>query len=89
MIKLVNEMAKLDVLVVFQTAGSGAFNCDARRLAGLQQKLPPLLLDPKIKFFKALQDHYGLCRFGTTDVKVSRPYLLYLEDFFFENSSIC
>ena len=71
MIKLVNELAVHDVLVVFQTAGSGTFNCDARRLAGLQQKLPPLLVDPDIKFFKPLQVHYDLCRFGTTDVKVS------------------
>ena len=64
-------MAELDVLVIFQTAGSGTFNCDTRRLAGLQQKLPPTLLDPNITFFKPLQDHYDLCRFGTTDVKVS------------------
>ena len=70
MIKLVNEMAELDVLVVFQTAGSGTFNCDARRLAGLQQKLNPTLLDPKIKFFKPLQQHYDLCRFGRNNVKV-------------------
>ena len=71
MIKLVNEMAEMDVLVVFQTSGSGTFNCDARRLAGLQQKLPKTLVDPRITFFKPLQDHYDLCRFGTTDVKVS------------------
>ena len=71
MIKLVNEMAALDVLVVFQTAGSGAFNCDARRLAGLQQRLPKMLMDPRITFFKALQDHFGLCKFGTRDVKVN------------------
>ena len=77
MIMLVNEMAKHDVLVVFQTAGSGTFNCDARRLAGLQQKLPPVLLDPEITFFKPLQDHYDLCRFGTTDVKVIFKKLLF------------
>ena len=75
MIKLVNEMAKLDVLVVFQTAGSGTFNCDARRLAGLQQKLPELLLDPTIKFFQPLQKHYDLCRFGRLDVKVGLKFI--------------
>ena len=70
MIKLVNELAKLDVLVVFQTSGSGVFNCDARRLIGLQHEIPIEVTDPSISFFKPLQDHFGLCRFGRGRVKV-------------------
>ena len=71
MIKLVNELAKLDVLVVFQTAGSGTFNADARRLMGLQQEIPIELTDQRITFFKPMQDHFNLCRFGRGRVKVS------------------
>ena len=71
MIKLVNYMAKLDVLVIFQTAGSGTFNADARRLMGLQHEIPIELTDSTISFFKPLQDHFDLCRFGRGRVKVS------------------
>ena len=46
------------------TSGSGTFNCDARRLAGFQQFIPEELTDPEMTFFKDLQDHFGLCRFG-------------------------
>ena len=69
MIKLVNEMAELDVLVVFMTSGSGIFNADARRLAGLHQKIPVELTNPNIRFFKDIQDHYGFCNFGTSQVR--------------------
>ena len=69
MIKLVNEMAELDILVIFMASGSGVFNADARRLVGLQSRIPKELADPAIRQFKALQDHYGLCKFGTTQIK--------------------
>ena len=69
MIQLVNDMAALDVLVVFMTSGSGTFNADARRLSGLQQRIPTELTNPNILVFKDLQDHYGLCNFGTSQVK--------------------
>lgn len=69
MTKLVNEMAELDVLVIFMASGTGIFNVDARRLVGLQHYLPEEVVDPTISVFKALQDHYDLCRFGTTQVK--------------------
>ena len=61
----------MDVLVIFQTAGSGTFNADARRLAGLQQEIPIELTDERITFFKPMQDHFKLCRFGRGRVKVS------------------
>lgn len=69
MILLVNDMAELDVLVVFMTSGSGIFNADARRLSGLQNRIPSELTNPNITIFKPLQDHYGLCNFGTTQVR--------------------
>ena len=71
MIHLVNEMAKLDILVIFQTSGSGVFNVDARRLSGLQHYLPIEMTDRSISFFKPLQDHFDLCRFGRGYVRVS------------------
>lgn len=71
MIKLVNTCAKLDVLVVFQTAGSGTFNADSRRLMGLQHEIPIELTDARITFFQPIQDHFDLCRFGRGRVKVS------------------
>ena len=69
MIKLVNEMAELDVLVVFMASGTGVFNSDARRLVGLQSNLPKELVDPTFTTFKPLQDHYGLLQFERTQVK--------------------
>ena len=54
-------MAKYDLLVVFVTSGSGVFNCDARRLVGLQLNIPSELSDPTITYFQPLQNHYGLC----------------------------
>ena len=69
MIKMVNEFAELDVLVVFWTSGTGIFNTDPRRLAGLHACLPSAIIDPTITFFKPLQDHYGLCRFNTSRVR--------------------
>ena len=75
MIQLVNFMAKFDVLVVFQTSGSGIFNSDARRLLGLQQELPIELTDPSITFFEPLQKHFDLCRFGRSRVKVSVKFI--------------
>ena len=69
MIAVVNDFAALDVLVVFMTSGSGIFNSDARRLSGLHQRIPPELTNPNIKVFKDLQDHYGFCNFGTTQVR--------------------
>ena len=71
MIKMVNKLAKLDVLLVFQTSGSGAFNVDARRLTGLQHYIPIEFTDSAISFFKPLQDFFGLCRFGRKWLKVS------------------
>ena len=68
---MVNEMAKLDILVIFQTSGSGVFNVDARRLSGLQHYLPIEMTDRAISFFKPLQDHFDLCRFGRGYVRVS------------------
>ena len=69
MVKMVNDFAKMDVLVIFMATGTGIFNVDARRLVGLQHRLPEELVDPNISVFKAFQDHYDLCRFGTTQVK--------------------
>ena len=74
MIMLVNEMADLDVLVIFIASGTGIFNCDTRRLTGFQSKLPTPMLDPKLKFFEPFQKHYNLCRFGRLDVTVSLKY---------------
>jgi len=75
MIHLTNEMAKLDILVVYQTSGSGVFNVDARRLSGLQHYLPIEMTDRSITFFKPLQDHFDLCRFGRGYVRVSNIIL--------------
>ena len=69
MIKCVNDFAKMDVLVIFMASGTGVFNVDARRLVGLQHRLPEEICDPSISVFKALQDHFDICRFGTTQVK--------------------
>ena len=69
MIKLVNELAELDVLVVFITSGSGIFNADARRLSGLHQRIPREFTDPSVHSFKIIQDHYGLGRFEGRRVK--------------------
>ena len=63
MILLVNELADLDVLVVFITSGSGIFNADARRLSGLHQRIPREFTDPSVLSFKVIRDHYGLDRF--------------------------
>ena len=68
MMKLVNEMAELDVLVVYIACGTGVFNADARRLVGLQTRLPEELMDPSIKAFAPLQKHFNLCQFGSTQV---------------------
>ena len=69
-------MAKYDLLVVFVASGSGVFNCDARRLIGLQADIPPELSDPTIVYFKPIQDHYGLCRFDKTPLR----YMDFLDD---------
>ena len=71
MIMLVNEMADLDVLVVFIASGTGIFNCDARRLTAFQSKIPRPMLDPKLKFFEPFQKHYELLKFKSTEVTVS------------------
>ena len=69
MIKLVNDMAELDVLVVFMASGTGVFNADARRLVGLQTAIPKELTYEHLTVFAPLQRHYGLCEFGSTQVK--------------------
>ena len=74
MIKMANELAKLDCLVVFQTTGSGTFNADARRLLGLQQHIPIELTDSSISFFHPLQKFFDLTKFGKKPVKVSLLY---------------
>ena len=69
MIKTVNDFAELDVLVVFMTSGTGVFSSNARKLVGLQQYIPAELTNPNIKVFKDLQEHFGLCRFGTEQIR--------------------
>lgn len=69
-------MAKYDILVVFVASGSGAFNCDARRLVGMYHTIPPELSDPTIDYFKPIHDHYGLTKFGKSPVR----YLDFLEE---------
>ena len=68
MIMFTNEMADLDILVVYIASGTGIFNCDTRRLTGFYSRLPKQLLNPKIKFFEPFQKHYDLLRFGTNEV---------------------
>ena len=75
-------MAKYDILVVFVASGTGVFNCDARRLVGMYQHIPPELSDPTIVYFKPIQDHYGLNKFGKSPVR----YLDFLEE---GNPMIC
>ena len=68
MMLLVNEMAELDVLVVFITNGTGCFNTDARRLGGLLANLPEELTDPSLTVFNSLQEHYGFCKLGKSQI---------------------
>ena len=71
MIMFANDMAKLDVLVLYVASGSGVFNCDTRRLTGFQSRIPQEMLDPKNKYFEPFQKHYGLLEFKSYDVTVS------------------
>ena len=71
MILLANEMAKLDVLVLYVASGSGIFNCDTRRLTGFYSRIPAEMLNPKNKYFEPFQKHYDLLRFRSLDVTVS------------------
>ena len=65
---MVNEFADLDVLVVFITNGTGCFNTDPRRLGGLLTKLPEELTDPSLTVFNSVQEHYGFCKLGKSQI---------------------
>lgn len=71
MILLANDMAKLDVLVLYIASGSGIFNCDVRRLTGCYGKIPHEMLNPANKFFEPFQKHYELLKFESNEVTVS------------------
>ena len=72
MIMLANELAKLDVLVLYIASGTGIFNCDARRVTGFYSQIPSDLLDPKKKFFAPFQKHYKFLEKGTLYLTVSQ-----------------
>ena len=56
-IRLINDAAQNGILVVFVTSSTGNFNCDVRRLTGLQSKIPKQMMDPDMEFFQPFQNH--------------------------------
>ena len=75
-IRLISDASEKGILVVFLTSATGNFNCDARRLTGLQSRIPPQIMDPKMTFFKPIQDHFKLLDLGLTNPR----YMDYLKE---------
>ena len=80
-IRFISDASEKGIMVVMLTSGSGNFNCDARRLTVLQSKIPKQIMDPKMTFFKPIQEHFRLLDRGLTNprymdfLKPGKPYL--------------
>ena len=59
-IRMITDAAQKGIQVIFVTSSTGNFNCDVRRLTGLQSKIPRQMMDPDMEFFHPFQEHFNL-----------------------------